>query len=504
MQYTVFAAIDIGSYELEMKIFELSRAKGMKEIDCIRHRLEMGTDTYATGKVGNEKVEELCQVLQSFASIMKGYKVSAYRAYATSAIREAKNQIILLDYIEKHTGLKIEVLSNSEQRFLDYKSIASRENEFNTIIQKGTAIVDVGGGSIQISLFDKDSLVTTQNIRIGNLRLRERVSSLEYTYGDVEHLIEEFINSDLSSFRKLYVKDREVKNVIVVGDYIGSLTDSPSVSREEFLEIYDQVVHSPADTAAARFGIPEESVSLVIPSLIIYKRFIELIEAETVWLPGLNLNDGNAYDYALKKNIIRSGHNFDEDILASARNIAKRYQCSKSHIKALEDLALNIFDHTKKLHSLSARERLLLQIAVILHGCGKYISLSDVSDCSYSIIMATEIIGLSHSERKIIANVVKYNTKPFDYYEGMRASLSKEEYLTVAKLTAILRIVNACDRSHKQKFKNVRVALREDELLLTVETDQDITLEKGLFPDKADFFEEVFGVRPVIRQKKGI
>ena len=156
MQYTVFAAIDIGSYELEMKIFELSKNKGMKELDCIRHRLELGTDTYSTGKVGIEKAEELCQVLQSFVSIMEGYKVSAYRAYATSAIREAKNRLILLDYIEEHTGLKIEVLSNSEQRFLDYKSIASRENEFNTIIQKGTAIVDVGGGSIQISLFDKE------------------------------------------------------------------------------------------------------------------------------------------------------------------------------------------------------------------------------------------------------------------------------------------------------------------------------------------------------------
>lgn len=502
MQYTVFAAIDIGSYELEMKIFELSRSKGMKEIDCIRHRLEMGKDTYATGKISIEKVEELCQILQSFVDIMKGYKVSVYRAYATSAVRETKNQTILLDYIERHTGLKIEVLSNSEQRFLDYKSIASRENEFNTIIQKGTAIVDVGGGSIQISLFDKDSLVTTQNMRIGNLRLRERVASLEYHYGHMEHLIEELIDADLVTFKKLFLKDREVKNVIVVGDYIGELTDSPSVTREEFLGIYDQVVHSPADVVSGKFGIPEESVSLVIPTLIIYKRFIELINAETVWMPGLSLNDGNAYDYARRKNIIRSGHNFDEDILASARNIAKRYQCSKSHIKALEDLALNIFDHTKKLHGLSNRERLLLQIAVILHSCGKYISLSDVADCSYSIIMATEIIGLSHIEREIIANIAKYNTTPFGYYEEMSSSLSKEEYLVVAKLTAILRIVNAMDRSHKQKFSNVRVALRENELVITVETSEDITLEKGLFPSKAAFFEEVFSVRPVIRQKK--
>ena len=179
MQYKIFAAIDIGSYEVEMKIFELSRAKGMREIDSIRQRLELGKEAYTAGKISVEKIESLCMLLQSFREIMKGYQVDAYRACATSAVRETKNRVILLDYIEKKTGLKIEVLSNSEQRFLDYKSIASSENEFNKIIQKGTAIVDVGGGSIQVSLFDKDSLISTQNIRIGTLRIRERLASLE-------------------------------------------------------------------------------------------------------------------------------------------------------------------------------------------------------------------------------------------------------------------------------------------------------------------------------------
>ncbi|HIQ96198.1 MAG TPA: exopolyphosphatase, partial [Candidatus Limivivens merdigallinarum] len=224
MQYTLFGAIDIGSSELELKVFELSKAKGMRELDCIRHRLEIGKDTYATGKISNEKVEELCTVLLDFVSIMKGYQVSAYRAYATSAFREARNRVILLDYVEKRTGLKIEVLGNSEQRFLDYKSIASKANEFNKIIQKGTAIVDVGGGSIQISLFDKDSLVTTQNIRIGNLRIREKVAALEHSYGHFESLVEELISGEIMSFKKLYIKEREIRNVILVGDYIGELS----------------------------------------------------------------------------------------------------------------------------------------------------------------------------------------------------------------------------------------------------------------------------------------
>ena len=74
-------------------------------------------------------------MLRDFARIMDGYKVNAYRACATSAFRESRNMLILLDYIEKQTGLTIEVLSNSEQRFIDYQSIASVTTEFESIIQ---------------------------------------------------------------------------------------------------------------------------------------------------------------------------------------------------------------------------------------------------------------------------------------------------------------------------------------------------------------------------------
>lgn len=504
MQIKTFAAIDIGSYEVEMKIFELSQGKGMREIDCVRRRLEMGKDTYSKGKVSVEKIEALCQLLESFLGIMKGYQVDAYRACATSAIRESKNRIVLLDYIENRTGLQIEVLGNAEQRFMDYKSIASKENEFNRLILKPTAIVDVGGGSVQISLFDKDSLVTTQNVRMGNLRLREKLAVLERSTTHMELMLQEVIDNELKGFKKLYLKDKEIKNLIVVGDHIADLARANAMSREEFFQLYDQVMHSSLDDVAQKFEVAVEGVTLLLPSLVIYKRFMEEIGAETIWMPGLNLCDGIAYEYAVQNKIIKAAHNFDEDIIASARNMAKRYLCSKNHIKVLEELALGIFDKMKRIHGLTKRDRLLLQIAVILHGCGKYISLSDVGECSYSIIMATEIIGLSQAEREIIANVVKFNTQEFEYYETISSytSLNKQAYLTITKLTAILRLANAMDRSHKQKFKNVKMVLKNRELAIHVTTNEDITLEKGFFPEKAAFFEEVFAIRPVIRQRK--
>ena len=154
----------------------------------------------------------------------------------------------------------------------------------------------------------------------------------------------------------------------------------------------------------------------------------------------------------------------------------------------------------KKVHGMGDRERLLLQIAVQLHDCGKYISMGDVAECSYQIIMATEIIGLSTEERQIIANAVRYNTTEFVYYSEIagEVGMDRSVYLLIAKLTAILRIANAMDRSHYQKVKKDRT------LLLTVDSEQDISLELGLLMDKVEFFEEVFGIRLVFRRKRKV
>lgn len=80
--------------------------------------------------------------------------------------------------------------------------------------------------------------------------------------------------------------------------------------------------------------------------------------------------------------------------------------------------------------------------------------------------------------------------------------METSEYLTIVKLTAILQISNALDRSHRQKCRDIRAVLKENQLVITVNTAEDITLEKGLFDSRADFFEEVYSLRPVIRQKR--
>ena len=146
----VFAAIDVGSYELSMKIFEFTEKNGMREIDHIRHKLDLGSETYSAGKLSTEKVDELCRVLKEYKDILTGYKVDAYKAYGTSAIREMENRDIVIEQIAQTTGIRIEVLSNSEQRFLNYKSVAAKGEAFDRLLDKGTLFLDIGGGSIHV------------------------------------------------------------------------------------------------------------------------------------------------------------------------------------------------------------------------------------------------------------------------------------------------------------------------------------------------------------------
>lgn len=84
-----FAAINVGSYEQSLKIYTITKNSGIREVDWIRNRLDLG-GTFATGKLSHEVMDELCAVLRNFVSIMEGYRVDDYRACATSAIRGNK------------------------------------------------------------------------------------------------------------------------------------------------------------------------------------------------------------------------------------------------------------------------------------------------------------------------------------------------------------------------------------------------------------------------------
>lgn len=511
MAYKTFAAIDVGSTDVSMKIFEITTKKGYRQLDYVSNIIELGSDTYADGYISQESVENLADILTRFSKKMREYGTTEYCAYATSAIREAKNNMLVLDLLKVRTGLEVRILSNSEHRFLMYKGLAVKAELFEKIVEKNTAIVDIGAGSIQISLMNNQKLTATQNIPIGALRVRDRLKLFYFDTTNLERVMEEFISNEMDTFRHYYLGEKEIKNVIAIGDEILNLIQivpeleiKDNMNEKQLNAIFERLLSRNPSDLAAEYKIPYERATLLLPAAMIYGIFLKQSKADLIWTPDVDLCDGIIVDEMEKTKKLVFGRNFEDDIRSSVLQIAKKYRCNKSHNFNVTKIACQIFDKTKKIHGLKNKERLQLEIAATLHDCGKFINMNGGGFNSYSIIMSTEIMGLSHKEREEIANIVRYNSVSFPDYWELQSEIGDGDYMIIAKLVAILKIANAMDRSHKQKANAYNIVVKDKKLIITMDTLYDLALERGLFDDKGDFFLQVFGIEPVLKQKRSI
>jgi hypothetical protein len=157
----------------------------------------------------------------------------------------------------------------------------------------------------------------------------------------------------------------------------------------------------------------------------------------------------------------------------------------------VEKNALLIFDAIKEVSGLTERDRLLVQIAAILHNIGKFINMKNSDTATYNIISSGEIIGISHDERMLMAEISNIDNEENIY---------NKRDIRLAKLSAILQMANALDRSHKQKIKNFILKLDENKLKLEVDYMGDLSLEILSFNSHRDFFREIFGIEFILKQ----
>ena len=120
------------------------------------------------------------------------------------------------------------------------------------------------------------------------------------------------------------------------------------ITKAEFMNRYEKTVYKTEESLAEEMDIDLEYATLIVPTMVICKDFLDLFNAEALWMPGVSLLDGIAYDFAEKKKFIKSVHNFENDLLVASHNIAKRYSTGKDHIRGTTDLALAIFDSMKR------------------------------------------------------------------------------------------------------------------------------------------------------------
>jgi len=503
----LFASIYIGTYETTLKVFEVVKQKGAKTIDVQKIQSDIIKDILSKGMILPETVDKLCRILNDMKRTIEGYKVDAFSVVAGPNIRQASNDLVVLEQIKMRTGFSPIVLSNSEQRFLGYQAVASTEN-FDELISDSAVLVDVGGVSLQITLFSKGKIITTQHLSLGTVSINENLRKLGSTSGNSLEQTYEMMYKELDVFKTMFLRDIEPKYMILFGVQVNSITErissfsSKSIKTEEYLDCLNKINRQYIKRFDDSNDIYLDNENVIEPVVMLYKALAETLNPEMVFAPGVSVGEGMMYNHSYQKKWLVSKHDFDNDIITAAWSIAKRYGSYQPHLKALYRLSGEIFDAMKKYHGLTKRHRVLMECIAILHDCGKYISLAEASSCSYTIIMASEILGLTHKERELIASTVEFNRKPVEPYDNMSDRFTQDEYLTILKLLAILKVANALDRSHKQKIKNVSMKVKDNELVINIEANSSLALEKGLFTKNASYFQEIFGIKPVLREKQ--
>ena len=503
----LFASIYIGTYETTLKVFEVVKQKGAKTIDVQKIQSDIIKDILSKGMILPETVDKLCRILNDMKRTIEGYKVDAFSVVAGPNIRQASNDLVVLEQIKMRTGFSPIVLSNSEQRFLGYQAVASTEN-FDELISDSVVLVDVGGVSLQITLFSKGKIITTQHLSLGTVSINENLRKLGSTSGNSLEQTYEMMYKELDVFKTMFLRDIEPKYMILFGVQVNSITErissfsSKSIKTEEYLDCLNKINRQYIKRFDDSNDIYLDNENVIEPVVMLYKALAETLNPAMVFAPGVSVAEGMMYNHSYQKKWLVSKHDFDNDIITAAWSIAKRYGSYQPHLKALYRLSGEIFDAMKKYHGLTKRHRVLMECIAILHDCGKYISLAEASSCSYTIIMASEILGLTHKERELIASTVEFNRKPVEPYDNMSDRFTQDEYLTILKLLAILKVANALDRSHKQKIKNVSMKVKDNELVINIEANSSLALEKGLFTKNASYFQEIFGIKPVLREKQ--
>ena len=509
------AVIDIGSSEMRLHIAEAgpqnSSDKTVKYLDRLIFPLSLGKDTFHAGKMNFDKVDKACEIIRNFLHAARGYGVKNIRTIAGTAMREAENADYILDQIKIKTGVDVHVVDDLEEKRQIYKLLLYYAKES---LKKSAIVVYTGTGSIGISLFAKGRMPRTWNIRAGSLRMSELFGEQQEYTRDFYRLMEEY----LASFTKKLRAELPggIEHFIVSGTEIEAISrlvtnsappyDLPlfDVPRDAYEEFYNSVKKKTVGRISSDYGIDMHKAESLLPAACIYHDLLGCTEAKAITVTCMLPCDAFLFEMLYPKLFATVEKAFDKCTVLSARELAKEYDIDAQHGEFVSDYSNMIFDKLKKLHGLGSRDKILLTVAALLHDVGKSVNDLDHNFISYEIVRRLNLVGLTQKEQEIIALICRYHSgKSPDLEEPNYTRLDFGTRVRVSKLTSMLRLADALDRSSTRiKYNSLDVKLSETALLVTIQTSEYVALEEWTFKEKSGFFEEVFGIKAVLRVKK--
>jgi len=505
------AVIEVGSSAIRMEIAELGPKLSIRILENLQKPVPFGKDVFTSGRLSLASIRQAIDILDNFQAVMESYGVKRVQAIATSAVREAANKDNFIDQVFVRTGIDVEVIEGAEENRLELIAVESALEGRFEFDKKNCLIIEVGTGSTELMITSKGEVMFTRTLSLGPLRLPDQAHTGKTDTATISRLLKrrvhaisdefgrEFSFGGIDTFialggsmrfvcRQLHDKKDEHASTMPVKDFLESVKMIGRMTPEEISDKY------------ALSYVDAESLHV---SLLLYANFLSETKAETVLVPMVSIRDGLLLELAQ----LVSGYkrtDLSRQVIHSAKNLARKYKYDETHASAVTQMALKLFDALKEDHGMGSRERLLLEIAGILHDIGTFISPASHHKHSFYLVNAAEIFGLRKIDKDIVANLVRYHRQSAPKATHIPyISLPKPDRAIVSKLSAILRVAEGLDASHQQKCRDFTTTRDGDALTLWVpESVEDISLERQALQRKSDMMTDVLGI--VLSLKQGV
>ena len=287
-------AIDVGSNAIRVLIAEVKKPLGIwqySKIAYLRLPVRLGDDVFEKGKISDAKIDRLVEGIKIFQSLLTFYQVDAYRAVATSAMRDSTNAKRIQRRILKEVGVNLEVITGKEEAELIYLTFQLIQN-----LKINYLLVDVGGGSTEITLFQDNQIHAAKSFQIGSVRLLKNKVKAEEWEKMRTWILEEIV-------------PRNPQKIYGVGGTINSVhkilqaNSNEPVSLIQLNTLIKKIGDLSVEERTLRYPIKEDRADVIVPAMEIFSEVLEATGLEEVEVPKMGLSDGVLLDLYRDKTI---------------------------------------------------------------------------------------------------------------------------------------------------------------------------------------------------------
>jgi exopolyphosphatase / guanosine-5'-triphosphate,3'-diphosphate pyrophosphatase len=482
------AAIDIGTNSVHMIVVRVRPDFSFEVIDREKEMVRLGSGGLDGRQLTEEGMAAALQALSKFERLAKSHQVDEILAAATSATREAENGGAFLERIERTTGIRPRIITGSEEARLIHLAAVYGVDTPNTAV-----VVDVGGGSVEVTLGTGDHVKYARSFKIGVIRLTERFVKSDPLSGRDERRLVRHIGEQVDRYIGQVVAagfDRVIGTsgtILSIGTLAISLDRGTVPPETRNLRVSAKSIRRTRKTVttldlAERLKLPgldPRRADLTIAGAVLLDTLLRKLDASEITLCDLALREGLVLDYISRhrKEIARVDR-YPDVRRRSVVELAERSNWEADHSRQVARLALSLFDQTKDVHGFGNRERNWLEYASLLHDVGMQISYERHHRHSYYLIMNGDLRGFEPEEIGVMALVARYHRRaaPNRRHEGY-GDLPSGLRKVVKVLSAFLRIAEALDRSRHGVIRAVDVRTEGRALRLVASGVGDCELE---------------------------